>query len=99
MSETPEIFQAGNTVRLQCIFEDFDGNKINPSNVKITFYDTKYNQLQQSILSTGNRIATGTYVYNFQTSKTEERRYVYEWYGEINGLPSLKRSSFRTIFI
>jgi hypothetical protein len=98
MSETPEVFQAGNTVRLQCEFEDFDGNKINPTNVKITFYDTKYNVLQETNLNIGN-IATGTYIYNFITSNEEERRYVYEWYGEINGLPSLKRSSFRTIFI
>jgi hypothetical protein len=99
MSDTLNVFQAGNTIRLQCTFEDFDGNKINPTNVRIVFYDVKYNKLQESILSTGNRISTGVYVYNFRTSSEEEKRYVYEWYGEVNGLPSLKRSSFRTIFI
>lgn len=99
MSETPEAFQAGTTVRLQCIFEDFDGVKINPTIVRITFYDTKYNKLQEYNLNTGNSISTGIYIYNFITSSEEERRYVYEWYGEIDGLPSLKRSSFRTIFI
>lgn len=99
MSDTPNIFQAGNTVRLQCIFEDFDGNRINPETVKIIFYDNRYNVMHETLLGAGNRLETGLYVYNFRTSKEEEKMYVYEWYGEISGLPSLKRSSFRTIFV
>ena len=99
MSETPNVYHAGNTIRLQCIFEDFDGNRVNPTNVKIILYDNKYQKLQELVLSSGYRIGTGVYIYNYITSSDLEQRIVYEWYGEINGLPSLKRSSFRTAFI
>jgi len=50
-------------------------------------------------LGEGNMIEIGEYAYNYKTSSTEEERIIYEWYGEINGLPSLKRSTFRTVFI
>ena len=99
MLEQPNIYQAGNTVRLMCVFEDFDGNRVNPSSVKIILYDNKYQKLQESLLSSGYRIGTGEYVYNYITSSDSEQRIVYEWFGEINGLPSLKRSTFRTVFI
>jgi hypothetical protein len=99
MSETPNVYHAGNTIRLKCIFEDFDGNRINPSNVKIIIYDNKYKKIQESLLSSGYRTGIGEYVYNYITPSDSEQRIVYEWYGEINGLPSLKRSSFRTVFI
>ena len=99
MSETPNVYHAGNTIRLKCIFEDFDGNRVNPSNVKIILYDNKYQKLQESFLSSGYRVGTGEYVYNYITSSDSEQRIVYEWFGEINGLPSLKRSTFRTVFI
>lgn len=99
MSETPNVYHAGNTIRLKCIFEDFDGIRVNPSTVKIIFYDNKYQKLQESLLNSEYRIGIGEYVYNYIASSDSEQRIVYEWYGEINGLPSLRRSSFRTVFI
>lgn len=99
MIDAPNIYQAGNTVRLTCTFEDFDGNRVTPMNVKIIFYNHRYEKLQEVSLGSGNQIDTGVYVYNYTTSKEEEQRVVYEWSGEINGVSSLKRATFRTIFI
>lgn len=99
MHDLSKVYHAGNTVRLQCIFEDFDGIRVDPDVVKISFYDSKYNKLDEVILGTSNQTDVGVYFYHFVTDNEEEKRYVYEWYGELNGLPSLKRSSFRTVFI
>lgn len=99
MIEKTNSYQAGNTIRLVCTFKDFNGVKINPTNTKISFYNYKYERLQQTTLSITNRLETGVYFYNYITPSTLEQRIIYEWYGEINGLPSIKRGSFRTVFI
>jgi hypothetical protein len=99
MSETPNIYDAGNTIRLQCIFEDFDGNRVDPTTVKIIIYDHRYRMLEQAILGSGNRIDLGTYFYNYTSPKDDEERIIYEWSGEIDGFVSLKRATFSTILI
>lgn len=99
MLEQTNTYQAGNTIRLLCIFEDFDGNRVNPNNVRITFYNYKYEKIQENVLSINNRQELGVYFFNYLTSKNSEQRIIYEWYGEIGGFPSIKRGSFRTVFI
>lgn len=92
-------YQAGNTVRLQCIFKDFDGNKVDPSNVQVTIYNYRYTILDRVILGGESRLDIGTYQYYYQTDTEDEMKYVYEFRGEINGIVSLKRGSFRTFMI
>lgn len=92
-------YQAGNTVRLQCIFMDFDGNKIDPQNVQITVYNYRYTILERLMLGSESRIDLGTYQFFYQTDSEDEMKYIYEYRGEVNGVVSLKRGSFRTYMI
>jgi hypothetical protein len=90
--------QAGNTVRLYCKFYDYEGNLINPSFVKITFYDHEYKKTLEQVLDARYRADVGIYFYDFRT-EFEEKRYIYEFYGTIAGLPSIKRDDFITVFM
>lgn len=92
-------YQAGNTVKLQCVFKDFAGNNIDPANVQVTVYNYRYTILQRLILGAESRVDLGTYEYYFQTDTEDEMKYIYEFRGDINGIVSLKRASFRTYMI
>jgi hypothetical protein len=98
MLERVNTYQAGTTVRLECVFKDINGDLVNPTTARITFYDYRYNLLQEVTLTESNRKDIGNYFYDYTTSN-EEQRIIYEWYGLVYGLPSVKRSSFRTVFV
>jgi hypothetical protein len=99
MLEIQQTYQAGNTVHLECIFKDLNGIKVDPDNVKIIFYDYRYVVLSEFLLDVNNRSEIGVYFFNYVTPNDEEKRIIYEWQGIVNGFPSLKRGSFRTVFI
>jgi len=88
----------GSTVRLQCSFFDFNGEKIDPTIVRIIIYTSRYEQLLSETVGGANRTDIGVYHYDYTTEKKDQRLY-YEWYGEIDGKPSLKRGSFMTKFM
>jgi len=90
------VYQYGDTIRLECTFYDFSGEKVDPEYVNIIIYDSRYNELFKGEgLSKGS---VGEYFYDYTTEKKEQRLY-YEWYGMIDGKPSLKRGEFMTKFI
>lgn len=89
------VYQYGNTVRLECTFHEFNGSLVDPDNVKITVYDSRYNKIFEG---NGIRIETGKYFFDYTTEEKEQKCY-YEWYGEIEGKPSLKRGEFMTRFV
>jgi hypothetical protein len=91
-------YQYGNTVRLECNFYDFSGLSVNPDFVKVVIYNSKYEVIFTETLSISNRSDVGKYFYDYITEKKEQKIY-YEWYGEINGKPSIKRGQFITKFI
>lgn len=90
------VYQYGNTIRFECTFFDFNGIQVNPQMTKIVIYDYKYNELFNS--SGLKKINVGEYYYDYVTQSKEQKLY-YEWYGEIDGKPSLKRGEFMTRFI
>lgn len=92
------VYQYGNTVRFECSFYNFSDEKIDPSFVKIIIYDKNYNVLSENTLGAANKLAIGDYFYDYATEEKEQKIY-YEWYGEINGKPSVKRKSIITKFI
>lgn len=92
------VYQYGNTVRLECDFFDYSGDKVDPQLVKVIIYDAKYNVLSTEIVGGANKQNIGEYFYDYTTPKKEQKLY-YEWYGEIDGKPSLKRGSFITKFL
>lgn len=92
------VYHYGDTVRLECVFYDFNNEKVDPELVKIIIYDAKYNKIFEEILGINNKTGVGEYFYDYTTEQKAQRLY-YEWYGEINGKPSLKRGEFITKFI
>jgi hypothetical protein len=91
-------YQYGNTVRLECEFLDFSGVKVDPQFVKVIIYDAKYNVISTETLGGANKKNVGEYFYDYTTPLKEQKLY-YEWYGEIDGKPSLKRGQFITRFV
>lgn len=89
------FYQHGNTVKLECTFYDFDGQLVDPAAIKVIVYNYKYEVIFEG---TGSRISLGKYFYDYKTESIEQRLF-YEWYGEIDGLPTLKRGEFVTQFI
>lgn len=91
-------YQYGNTVRLECKFFNFGGQPVDPTLIKVVIYNSKYEQISSINLTVSNRLDIGDYFYDYTTEKKEQKLY-YEWYGEIDGKPSLKRGTFMTKFI
>lgn len=91
-------YQYGNTVRFDCVFYDFDGVRIDPEVVKIVVYNSRYEVLLEEMMTTNNKKDTGEYFYDYIT-ESKKQNIFYEWYGEINGKPSLKRGQITTNFI
>lgn len=85
----------GTTIRLECVFRDFEGNLRDPELVKVKIYDYRYNIL---IEESGNKQAEGTYFFDYVTPDKAQQLF-YEWYGEIEGKPTLKRGEFSTRFM
>lgn len=95
------FYQTGNTIRLECIFKDFEGHIVRPAIVKITFYDTG-----MSITNTINDEiqVKESDIYYYDFTPVGDSQYnsfcYYEWYGETNdGKVSVKRGSIRTKFL
>lgn len=96
--KSANVYQYGNTIRFESDFFDFNNQKIDPEVVKIVIYNYKYEVVLSETLNINNKQAVGEYYYDYITEKKEQKLY-YEWYGEINGKPSLKRGEFMTKFI
>jgi hypothetical protein len=90
-----EKYQSGNTIRSEALFKNFQKQNTDPEIVKLIIYNTDWTVKETHTLTEDNRLARGRYFFDFLTEFTEER-IIYEWYGEILGLPSVKRRSFRT---
>lgn len=88
-------YQYGNTVRLECSFFDFTGEKTDPSLVKVLIYNERYEVILEG---TGEKVGVGEYLFDYTTEEKQQRIY-YEWYGEIDGKPSLRRGEFITKFV
>lgn len=92
------VIQAGNTIRLTCKFYDPNGYITTPTVVRLTFYDYRFQKITDVNLSDADILTEGTYYYDYAT-ETHEKKYYVEWYGLIDGLPSIKRDTFSTTFI
>lgn len=91
------IYQAGNTVKLEVEFFDYDGiTPFEPASVKVIIYDQYYNVIQTILEISKNDI--GKYSCDYQTS-IEPQFLIYEWNGEKDSFKSIKRGKIRTVFI
>lgn len=94
-----QSYQRGDTIKLTCTFYNFEDIAVDPAEVKITFYDSSYVQISETILDATHRTGTGTYFYDYIATVDKDTRIIYEWYGTIDGTPSIKRGSFKIVFI
>lgn len=93
-----KVYQAGNTVKLECSFFDFDGiTPFDPINIKVIIYDQFYNVLE-TLTDNIAKEDIGKYSRMYQTSQQPQYIY-YEWYGEKDGYKAIKRNKLRTVFI
>lgn len=89
------VYQYGSTIRFEVTFYNFENEIVDPSLVKIKIYDYKYNVLLDVI---GTKLTVGKYQHDY-TIPPKEQKLFYEWYGEIDGKPSLKRGEFMAKFV
>jgi hypothetical protein len=96
-------YQSGNTVRIEAEFKNFTGAYIDPTVVKFIIYDQTYVKMSETALTVGNRQETGKWFYDFTLpvmSSGSKKGILYcEWYGEIDGKPSIKRETLEVSFI
>jgi hypothetical protein len=83
------IYLDGNTVRLTCKFSDWDGAIANPSIVKLIIYNSRYQKINEFSLGPGNKTPDGAFYFDWIPVDTGE--FIYEWYAELDGTPSLTR--------
>lgn len=94
-----QVYQRGDTIKLTCTFYNFDNVAVDPIEVKIIIYDSTYTQVSETILDATHRTGTGTYFYNYIADVDKDTKIIYEWLGTIDGTPSIKRGSFKIVFI
>lgn len=97
MSEN--TYFAGGSVRLKGTFVDYDDVRFDPTLVKVIMYDEDYVLLEEFTLTETNKITTGEYFYDYTIDSADtSKRFVYEWYGELDTVPYVNRGSFMTKF-
>lgn len=83
----------GNTVRLCGVFYDWDDKPVDPDKVSLIIYDGNKKRLEELEPS---REAPGQYLYDYVVK--EKGVFYFEFYGLINGLPSLNRQQLTVGF-
>lgn len=89
------IYQEGNTIRITGQFNDWDGAAIDPTIVRLKVYNAKYELVDSLEVPLTNKIAVGEYFYDYTFSSMGD--FIYEWYAEIDGTPSIKRQRIRIV--
>jgi hypothetical protein len=82
-------YQQGNGVRLTAEFRDWDGALKDPQLVKVIVYDANFVKLGEWPMTAANH--TGIGKYQFDYVPVQFGIFYYEWYGELDGFPSLRR--------
>lgn len=88
----------GDTVRLKCHFKTFNGNSVDPNDIKLTIYDSTKTQIEQFILNDTNKENVGVYFYDYVPA-LELNEFIFEFGGSYNNKPILARDSVQVKFI
>lgn len=88
---------AGDTVRLKCHFKTFDGQSVEPTDVKLTIYDTNKQQIEQITLDDTNKENFGVYSYDY-VLPDDKSEIIFEFRGLYNNKPILARDSLKIEF-
>ena len=88
---------AGDTVRLKCHFRTFDGQLIDPGDVKLTIYDSQKQLIEKFILDDSHKENVGVYLYDY-VLPTNQSEIIFEFSGVYNNKPILVRDSLKIEF-
>ncbi|PLR99661.1 hypothetical protein [Bacillus sp. T33-2] len=89
-------YPTGTTVTLRCTFKNEEGQSVDPTVVKLIIYNHKYEITETINVTTKKEV--GEYYHRYVTP-AKSQTIIYEWNGEIDGLPSVERNSFLTKFM
>jgi len=92
-------YYAGDTVRIIFSFFDYGNELVDPTIVKVLFYNSKFVKIGEAVMGADNKISTGNYYYDYTSSSSYRDTLYYETYGEVNGFPSISRASMEFVFI
>ena len=87
----------GDTVRLKVNFKDFNGQSVNPSDVKLTIYDINKIQIEQFVLDDTYKLDVGVFFYDYVPAG-ELNEFIFEFVGMVNNKPILSRDSVKIHF-
>ncbi|ASA96516.1 hypothetical protein [Anoxybacillus flavithermus] len=87
---------AGDTVRLKCHFKTFDGQLIDPADVKLAIYDSNKQQIKQIALTDTNK-ENGVYFYDY-VLPDDKQEIIFEFRGLYNEKPILSRGKVKIEF-
>ncbi|MED3652763.1 hypothetical protein [Heyndrickxia sporothermodurans] len=87
----------GDTVRLKCHFKTFDGKSVDPTDVKLTIYNNKKEQLEQIPLDDTNRLDVGVYFHDYVPASGLSE-FIFEFAGSVQEKPILSRGKVEVKF-
>ncbi|EHL78975.1 hypothetical protein [Bacillus smithii] len=87
----------GDTVRLKCHFKTFDGQLIDPTDVKLTIYKSDKTVIEQIQLDDTNKENVGVFYYDY-TPASELDEFIFEFAGSVNNKPILQREKVKIQF-
>ncbi|WP_240371495.1 hypothetical protein [Anoxybacteroides rupiense] len=88
---------AGDTVRFRCHFKTFDGQSVEPTDIKLTIYDVNKQQIEQITLDDTNKENIGVYFYDY-VLPDDKPEIIFEFRGIHNNKPILVRDSVKIQF-
>lgn len=90
----------GDTVRLRVRFRTFNGNAVDPTNVKLRVLDgNDYAEIDVIPMTDTDKVDVGVYEHDYVIPDGDSETLVYEFSGMFNGKPILSRGSFNRAFI
>jgi len=82
----------GDTVRLKSEFKDYNGELVDPDDVKIIIYDSRYKKIEEF---TPSRSEKGRYCLDYTIPSGETNIMYFEFQGKIDDKPVLGRMGFK----
>ena len=89
----------GDSIKLKVHFKDFDGQYVDPTDIKFKIYNQQKEQIGTNVdITYENRESVGVYTYNYQIPNTEDCL-IFEFSGNNSGVPILIRKSLNITFV
>ncbi|MGG3845581.1 hypothetical protein [Aeribacillus composti] len=88
---------AGDTIRLKCHFKTFDGQSVEPTDVKLFIYDINKQLIEEFILDDSHKENVGIFSFDY-VLPDDKQEIIFEFRGLYNNKPILVRDSVKIQF-